>query len=366
MKRDYYEVLGVKKNASIDEIKKAYRRMAHQHHPDKGGDSERFKEAKEAYEVLSDPQKRQQYDQFGHAGPFGAGFRTGPGFDASGFDFSGFDFGDIGGVGDIFDTFFGGARTKTQRAQRGADLETSVTLDFKEAIFGVTKDLNLTKYETCSKCKGSGAEPGLGTKTCTACHGRGRVTKTRDTFLGRISQTTTCSTCRGKGEIPVKNCKECKGQGRVRTTKTIKIKIPAGVDNGTTIRLAGQGEAGEAGARAGDLYLRIAVRPHDTLVRDGYNIKSQAEIGLTDAVLGTTTKVLTVDGEVKLKIPAGTQPGKVFKLSGKGVPYPNSSRRGDHYVEVKVGIPTRLSRKQKELLEEFKKDEKNKGFWGIG
>ncbi len=363
-KRDYYEILGVSKNATTDELKKAYRKLALQYHPDKGGGKEneaKFKEINEAYSVLSDPQKRKAYDQFGHSGPFAAG---NGGFNQQYQQYGGmggqninFDFSDLGGFGDIFETFFGGGgRTATKRKARGADIAAEIRVNFAEAVFGADKDFKILKMNECDRCHGDGAEPGAGTKTCPTCGGKGQVSTQARTIFGTFAQTATCPECHGKGKVPEKKCSKCSGAGRVKEQITLKVKIPAGIDDGQTIKLNGKGEAAEHGGQAGDLYLRINVNPDKRFQRDGYNITSQSEVSFPEAALGTTIDVETIEGKVKLKVPAGTQSGKVFKLSNKGVPGLSGKSRGDHLVTVLVKTPTNLSRKQKKLLEEFKND----------
>ncbi|MDD3480880.1 MAG: molecular chaperone DnaJ [Patescibacteria group bacterium] len=365
MSKDYYEILGVSKSASTDEIKKAYRKLAQKYHPDKGGsadDEKKFKEMNEAYKILSDPEKRKQYDQFGHAAP-GAGQGAPGGFNWSDFAQGGYNTGgfninfeDLGGIGDIFGDMFGGGRTR--RPQKGADLETQVTIDFKDAYKGIEKEIVLEKYFECDKCKGTGAEPGTSVKTCPTCGGSGQVKTARQTMFGTFAQVTTCTECRGTGKIPEKKCMKCNGEGRIRERKGIKVKIPAGIESGQTIRLTGKGEAGPTGIPSGDLYLSVIVRPDKRFERDGADIHSEVEISFPEAALGTTVLVETVEKKVNLKIPAGTQSGKIFRLSGKGMPVINSGRRGDHLVKIHVKTPTRLSRKQKKLLEEFREDKR--------
>lgn len=354
-KRDYYEVLGVSKSASADEIKRAYRKLAHKYHPDKGeGDDAKFKEAGEAYEVLKDQKKRAAYDQFGHAAAAnGAGFGQGTGPNMGGFDFSGFEGMDFGGFGDIFESFFGGGG-RTRAAARGEDLETTITLDFRDTVFGVEKQIELSHFELCSKCQGSGAEGKL--KQCPTCGGAGQVNAARQTILGTFAQTTICPDCHGRGEVPEKVCTKCEGDGRERMSKKMKVKIPAGVENGTTIRVHSQGNAGRFGSPPGDLYLQVRVKPDPNFSRDGYNIVSNVKINVVDAMLGTTVETPTVEGNVKLKIPAGTQHGKLFKLSGQGITLPSGARRGDQLVKVELVVPSKITAKQKKLLEEFKKD----------
>ncbi|HSX14841.1 MAG TPA: molecular chaperone DnaJ [Candidatus Saccharimonadales bacterium] len=360
-KKDYYEVLGVAKTASDEEIKKAYRKLAMEHHPDKhGGSDAKFKEVGEAYEVLKDPQKRQAYDQFGHADAQGNPFGGGAG--GAGFDPNNFDFSNMGGVGDIFDMFFRGGAGGRARPQSGRDLQVTLTLDFKEAVFGATREIQLDLDDTCDRCAGKMAEPGSGLKQCPTCDGSGVVTKVQSTILGSFQQQSICGTCEGLGEVPEKPCTKCHGSGVVHKARKITIKIPAGVDNDATIRMSGQGAA-TRGGRKGDLYVQILVRSSNQFTRSGHNILSQATIGMADAALGTEVPVETVDGPVKLKVPAGTQSGKVIKLSDRGVPLVNSSRRGDHLVTVNVITPTKLTQHQKQLLEEFAKDDGKKHFW---
>jgi molecular chaperone DnaJ len=363
-KRDYYEVLGVAKSASADEIKRAYRKLALKHHPDKtGGDDKMFKELGEAYETLSDSQKRAGYDQFGHAGaqgnPFGGGGQAGggAGFNAENFDFS-------GGMGDIFDMFFRGGGGGQSGPRRGRDMEVTVSLDFKEAVFGAERTLNIELDDVCDRCNGKRAEPGSKLKTCNICNGSGQVTRTQQTILGAIRQTAVCDTCGGQGQIPDVVCTKCKGRGRVHRNKQLTVKIPAGVDNGATIRMTNQGEASPNGGPKGDMYVHVRVKSTKEFVRDGYDIRTVGKISMAEAVLGTTGEVMTVDGVVNLKIPAGTQSGKVFKLTGKGVPHVNSARRGDHLVTINVEIPTKLSPKQRMLMEQFATEEApKKRFW---
>lgn len=367
-KRDYYEILGVEKGATAEEIKRAYRKQAVKYHPDKeGGDEEKFKEAAEAYEVLKDEQKRAAYDRFGHAGAQGfngaggAGYGPFQGFGGQGFEV---DFGDLD-IGDIFGSFFGGGRTSGRtQARRGRDVETRLTLDFKEAVFGVEKTVELDLEDTCEHCKGQMAEPGSKLKTCDTCKGQGQVVQVQNTILGSIQRAATCSTCHGSGQVPEKPCTECGGRGTKRAKRKIKVRIPSGVDDGTTIRLRERGEAlpHSGGAAKGDLYVHLSVRKSREFERQGHNIASSAEIDMVEAALGTTIKVKTVDGESTMKIPAGTQSNQVFKLSGKGVPYRDGSVRGDHLVTVTVNIPKKLTAKQKELLEKFAEQGKKSWF----
>lgn len=356
-KRDYYEILGVGKDASADEIKKAFRRLAVQHHPDKeGGDESKFKEINEAYEVLKDDKKRQRYDQFGHAGVGGA---AGGGDPFGGFGQGqnvNFDFGDLG-LGDIFSSFFGGGNQGGRRPSRGNDVETEVTITFEEAVFGTQADINLRLDSTCDHCKGTTAEPGYELKNCDHCKGAGQVITSMRTVFGNIQQATVCPKCKGSGKIPEKICSVCSGKGTERKNQEIHLKIPAGVDDGAVIRLREHGEAIATGQR-GDLYVGIRVRPHKKFTREGDLILSEEMVPMVDAALGTEIEVDTVDGPVTMKIPAGTQSGTDFKLSGHGVPHIKRDTRGAHIVTVIVETPTKLSKKQQELLEQFKQSGK--------
>ena len=351
--RDYYDVLGVGKSASADEIKRAFRKKAVEYHPDKqGGDEAKFKELSEAYETLSDPQKRQGYDQFGHAGAQGNPFGGGGAGGAQGF--GGFDFNAAGfDMGDIFSQFMGGRGGGRAQRPRGQDLELRLTIDFKEAVFGVDKMIKLDLDDLCQTCNGSGAKPGTKLKTCQTCGGSGQVTRVHNTILGQIQQASVCPDCRGRGEVPEAPCPDCHGTSVQHRTRDIEVKIPAGIDDGATIRLSGQGAATPGSGVKGDLFLHIRVKPDPKFHREGQNILSRGKISMVEAALGTEVPVETVDGKVTLKIPAGTQSGKVFKLSERGVPAVRGHRRGDHLVEVEVEIPAKLSAKQKELLQQF-------------
>ncbi len=357
MAKDYYKILGVSRDATQDEIKRAFRELAHKYHPDKnGGSAEKFKEINEAYQVLSNPEKRQQYDQFGTTfeqaqaqGGFSGfeGFRDFSGF-ANGFDF---DFGDLGemfGFADIF----GGGRKKT-RASRGRDIEMEMEVDFREAVFGAEKVLELYKPSVCETCVGSGADPQSKITTCYTCGGSGKVQQIQRTFFGSFQTVSTCPNCGGEGKKAERECGECRGSGVVRASKKLKIKIPAGIDDGETIKLSGEGEAGKRGGRPGDLFLTFRVKPDREFRRQGNDILSKAEISFTQAALGDKIGVETLDGKVKLNIPAGTQSGQIFRLKGKGVPNLSGYGRGDQLVEVVVVTPTRLTKRQKELLEEL-------------
>ncbi len=355
-KRDYYEVLGVGKNASADELKKAFRRAAVEHHPDKGGDEAKFKEINEAYEVLKDSSKRQRYDQFGHAGVgSSAASDSGP-FGGYGSQQGGtnFDFGDLG-FGDIFESFFGGQggqRQQQQRQARGRDVETAVELTFEEAIFGTKTDLTMHLDDECEHCKGTTVEPGHELKTCDTCKGTGQVTNVTRTIFVNIQQATICWTCRGRGKIPEKVCSVCNGKGTQRKNQKVTIKIPAGIDDGATVRLREHGEAVAHGPK-GDLYVNIRVKPHKKFTREGELILSNEHVSMVEAALGAEIDVDTVDGQVRMKVPAGTQSGSDFKLSGHGVPHSKGNSRGAHIVTIVVDTPTKLSKAQEEILRQF-------------
>jgi len=359
-KRDYYEILGISKTASADEIKKAYRKAAVKYHPDKeGGDETKFKEASEAYEVLKDSGKRQRYDQFGHAGvgSDGGGGNPFEGFGGFGGQNVHFDFGD-GGLGDIFGQFFGGGQQRGRGPKRGRDIEVSLQLTFEEAVFGSEENMEINMDVECSHCKGSTVEPGHDMKTCPTCKGAGYANRVMNTVFGAIQQQVVCEDCHGQGKVPEKICSVCKGKGTERKNQTVKLKIPAGIDDGATIRLSERGEA-IAGGKRGDLYVHIRVKAHKNFTREGDIILSQEHISMVDAALGTEIDVDTVDGKIRMKIPAGTQSGTDFKLSGHGVPHMRSDKRGPHIVAIIVDIPTKLSKKQATLLEEFKNDKKH-------
>lgn len=345
-KRDYYEVLGVGKDATKDEIKKAYRKLARKYHPDVNKESDaadKFKEVKEAYEVLSNDQKRAQYDQFGHAGPQSQGFGG----------FGGAQ--DFGGFGDIFDMFFGGGgrRRDPNAPQQGADLQYTMELTFEEAIFGKEADIKIPKEETCDTCSGSGAKPGTKIKTCSHCNGTGQLNMEQNTPFGKVINRRVCNYCSGTGKIIPEKCKTCGGTGRVKKRRTIHISIPAGIDEGQQIRVSGKGEAGINGGPPGDLFVVVKIRPHEFFRRDGDHIFCELPLTFTQAALGDEVEVPTVHGKVKLKIPAGTQSGKTFRLKGKGAPNVRGYGHGDQHVKVKVITPTKLTERQKELLREF-------------
>lgn len=361
-KRDYYEVLGVSKGASAEEVKKAYRKVAMQYHPDRNpGDKaaeERFKEAAEAYEILSDGDRRAQYDRYGHAGVSNNGRGGHPGNMNMDDIFS--QFGDIFGE-DIFGSFFGGgggggARTRTgQRARgvRGSNLRIKLRLTYEEIAKGVTKNIKVKKYVPCNVCSGSGAKDKNSVQTCGTCGGSGQVRKVTNTFLGQMQTVTTCPTCNGEGSTVTAKCNHCKGEGRVYAEETVSIDIPAGVQEGMQLNISGRGNAGERGGAAGDLIILIEEEPHKELQREGLNVAYELHISFTDAVFGTQVEVPTIDGRAKIKIPAGTQSGKVFRLKGKGFPAVNSYEKGDQLVQVNVWTPQQVSSEEKAILEKL-------------
>jgi molecular chaperone DnaJ len=382
MADNYYDILGVPKSASQDDIKKAYRKLAHQHHPDKGkGDEQKFKQVSEAYQVLSNAEKRSQYDQYGQtfdqaqrsgggSGGFG-GFGGAQGNPFGGFDFSQ-GFGQGNGVefdlGDIFGDIFGGRNERTARRTRGIDLEMPLTITFEEAVFGVEKAITLEKKDKCKTCGGTGAEPGTKVITCPVCHGQGQIRTQRRTIFGNIASSTACERCDGEGKLPEKPCQTCKGSGVTRQEKTLQIKIPAGIAHGQRIRVTGEGEVGYRGSEPGDLYIVIRVQPSKELVRDGNNLLKDLPVSFTQAALGAKVKVPTLDGDLEIKIPAGTQSGKVLRVASKGVPYINSGKRGDLLLTVRVVTPQKLSKKEAEALKQLAKlrgesVEVDKGLW---
>ncbi|WP_085508918.1 molecular chaperone DnaJ [Thalassobacillus devorans] len=347
-KRDYYDVLGVGKDASKDEIKKSYRKLARKYHPDVSDEpdaADKFKEVKEAYEVLSDQQKRAQYDQFGHAGPQGQG------------GFGGFGGGaeDFGGFGDIFDMFFGGGgrRRDPNAPRKGADLQYTMTLGFEEAIFGKEADIEIPKEEECETCDGSGAKPGTSPETCPHCKGSGQLNEEQNTPFGRVVNRRVCHYCQGSGKIVKEKCNTCGGSGNVTKRKKIHVSIPAGIDDGMQIRVAGQGESGANGGPAGDLFVVVRVESHEFFEREGDHIFCELPVTFAQAALGDELEVPTVHGRVKLKVPAGTQTGKTFRLKGKGAPNVRGHGHGDQHVKIRVVTPQNLTERQKELIREF-------------
>ncbi len=354
-KRDYYEVLGIQKGASEDEIKKAYKKLARKYHPDMNpGDKEaeeKFKEVNEANEVLSDPEKKARYDQFGFAG-VDPNYGAGAGGGAYG---GGFDFGDLG---DIFGSFFGGGfgggqRRNPNAPQRGESIRASVSVSFTEAAFGCEKSVTLERSEQCPTCKGSACAPGTTPEICPDCHGTGTVQTRRQTPMGVFASNGPCRKCGGTGRIIHQPCPDCRGTGAVRMRKTIKVTIPAGIDHGQTISLRGQGNAGKNGGPAGDLLITVMVQPHELFRRDGVDVFCEAPITFTQAVLGAELEIPTIDGKVKYSIPEGTQTGTVFRLKGKGIPVLNGRGRGDQYVTVTIETPRNLNKEQKEALRKF-------------
>ncbi|MDR1117071.1 MAG: molecular chaperone DnaJ [Oscillospiraceae bacterium] len=375
-KRDYYEVLGIAKGASEDEIKQAYRKLAKKHHPDINPNDkaaeEKFKEVGEAYEVLSDQQKRQLYDSYGHAG-------VDPNFNAGGGGFGGFGGGggfgfDDFDLGSVFDAFFGGNGGGARAARRngpvrGENVRASSVLTFEEAAFGCEKTIGISRTESCAKCNGLGAEDAADISSCQTCGGTGQVRASRRTPMGVVSTTEVCQTCGGKGKIIKNPCGVCSGLGRVRKSKSIKVNIPAGIDDGQTVSIRGEGNAGQNGGGTGDLYVTVQVRPHPLFVRDGTSVHCEMPITFVQAALGAEIEVPTLDGKVKYNMPEGTQTGTTFRLKSMGIPKINGSGRGDQYVKVVVEVPKNLNSKQKDILREFgeqvgdKNYEKRKGFF---
>ncbi len=365
MSKDYYEVLGVTKNSSKEEIKKAYRTLAHKHHPDKNkGEDTKFKEINEAYQILSDDQKRSTYDTYGktfeggqggagQGGPFGAS-----GFDFSGFDFSGFQNQNQGGVefdmGDIFGDLFGGGARRSTKQKVGRNIFIDIEIDFKEAVFGAERKVILNRNSVCQVCKGEGAEPGSEVKTCDKCRGSGQIHEVKKTFLGNVSTIRECDKCDGRGKIISKKCHNCKGQGIVSKNEELAIKIPSGIEDGETLRMSGEGEAIKNG-QPGDLYARIHVGKNSNFQREGFNLWTNLDIKISDALLGAEKETQTLDGLIKIKIPAGTDSGEVLRVRGKGVPHP-SKTRGDLLIKINVRTPKKFSRDAKQLIEKLKEE----------
>ncbi len=368
-KRDYYEVLGVSKGTSDADLKKAYRKLAKQYHPDVNpGDKAaeaKFKEVNEAYEILSDPQKKARYDQYGHAG-----------VDPNGFGSAGAGFGDFdfGSIGDIFESFFGGSgfgRSSRSRSgpQKGADLKYSMEISFEEAAFGLERELTINRHESCGACSGTGAKAGTSPTTCSQCNGTGQVQYKQSTPFGQFVNVKTCDACRGEGKIITNPCPTCSGKGKVRKTVKINLNIPAGIDDGQTMSLRGEGDPGVKGGPAGDLFVTINVRPHSLFKRQGNDVVCEMPITFVQAALGSELEVPTLDGKVKYSMPEGTQTGTIFRLKGKGIPYLRGNGRGDQYVKVEIDVPKKLNEKQKTILREFadisgdEVYEKRKGFF---
>ncbi len=357
---DYYKILGVDKNASDEEIKKAYRKLAHKYHPDKeGGDEAKFKEINEAYQVLSDSAKRSQYDQFGQTfdnAQAGGGFE---GFSSHG-GFGGFDFSEFtkqqagGGWDDIFsDIFGGGGGTRT-----GSDIQVDLDIEFDEMVSGVKKEVKLYKNVKCAVCDGTGGAPGAKESVCKTCQGTGKIRKTMQTVLGTVAQETVCHDCKGKGKTFSEKCSKCSGEGIVKEEKNITVDIPAGISDGQTISIRGEGEAGQNGVPPGDLFVTVHIKPHSKFHREGNDILSEESVSFTQAILGDKISVDTVDGVVSIKIPPGTQSGETFRIRGKGVPYLRGMGRGNHLVKINVVIPKKINRKQRKLIKEFAELEK--------
>jgi len=362
MPKDFYELLGVSRTASKDEIKKAYRKMAHKHHPDKaGGNAEKFKEINEAYQVLSDDAKKAQYDQFGRtfeggAGSGGAGgFGQGGGAAGAGQGFS-WDFGDLGGIEDIFDMFGGGARQGGRSSRRGSDIQVDIELTLEEVAQGVQKTFSLQKSGVCATCKGSGAEAGSTPTQCSTCKGAGQVRQARRMLFGTFQTVVVCPTCEGEGTVIQKKCHTCKGDGRVRQAEQISVTIPAGVSEGDMLELAGKGEAGKRGGGNGNLYARVHIKPHPSLVRQGSEVYYKAQIPFADAALGGVIEIPTLYGKENLTIPAGVQSGEEIRLSGKGLPRRTTWGKGDQVIRVTIKVPKKLSSRAKDLLRELKKE----------
>jgi len=365
-KRDYYEVLGIDKNADENAIKSAFRKMAMKYHPDRNQGNkeaeEKFKEVNEAYAILSDPDKKDKYDRFGFAGvdpnsAAGAGF--------GGFDFSGSGF---GGFEDIFSSFFGGgfsgsrSSSSANAPRQGEDIEKRMKITFSEAFFGCKKEIRLTKDVVCDTCKGSGAAAGSGKKKCPSCGGRGKINTVRSTMFGQMQQVTTCSACKGKGEIVEKPCSSCNGTGRVRKTVSLTVNIPAGADDEMIITVRGQGQPGYNGGPAGNLYIVLSVEAHDFFVRKDDNLWLQLPITFTQAALGDEIPIPGMDGKINCKIPAGTQPGTVLRIRGKGVTNVHTKTPGDMYVEINLEVPTRLTPQQKDLIRQFGENQNSGGY----
>jgi molecular chaperone DnaJ len=366
-KRDYYDVLGVSKDSSKDAVKKAYRKLAMKYHPDRNKEpdaEEKFKEISEAYGVLSDDDKRQKYDQFGHAG-IDSSYTQEDIFRNINFDdiFGGMGFGGGGGLGNsIFDMFFGGG-TRARRAgpRRGSDLRTDIEITLEDAYKGTKTNVTFPRLERCKTCEGSGAKPGTSTSTCTTCNGSGQMSISKRTPFGQFTSVTTCEKCRGEGTIIDSPCGDCKGRSLVQKIKKISVKIPAGVDTGSRLRIAGEGEAGEKGGPPGDLYVVIHVKPHETFIRQDTDIICEVPVSFPQAALGDKIKVPTLNGKVKMNIPSGTQSGTVFRLKGKGMTDLGGYGKGDEHVRVIVETPKKLTKRQKELLEEFESLSKGRG-----
>ncbi len=357
MAKDFYKVLGVEKNATDDDIKKSFRRLAHEHHPDKGGDPLKFKDINEAYQVLGDATKRKTYDQFGSAAFENGGMGTGGGRQGFNGDFSGFNINmdDLGDFGDVIGSVFGfGGGRGGRRAARGQDIETDVTIDFLESVKGTERQIKLYKHDACDVCKGTGAEPGAEMETCKTCQGRGQVNQTVRTVFGVMQHAVACPECDGRGSKPSKLCTQCKGVGVERKMKEMTVPIPAGIDSGEALKIEGGGEHPGRGGRAGDLYVRVSVKRHPTFEREGSDVRSTVHIPFSTLALGGEISVETVDGAGSLKIPEATEAGTVFKIRGKGFPFLRSNGQGDHLVTVQPMIERKLSKDQRRALDNLR------------
>lgn len=348
--KDYYAILGVKKDATGDDIKKAFRRLAHEHHPDKGGDQQKFKDINEAYQILGDQQKRSKYDQFGSAafeqGGFGGGAQGFGGFEGFNINME-----DLGDFGDILGTMFGVGGRGGRGSKRGQDIETEVAIEFVEAVTGVKKKIKLYKHDPCSTCKGNGAEPGAKIETCKTCQGRGQVTQAVRTMFGVMQSAVPCPECGGKGSKPSQLCAQCKGAGIERKTKEIEVDIPAGIAEGETLKVSGEGEYPGFGGRPGDLYIHARVKSHPMFEREGSDVVSSVRIPYSTLVLGGEIEIDTVDGKGSLKIPEATEAGTIFKIRGKGFPFLRSSGRGDHLVTIQSLVQRKLTKEQRQAIE---------------
>jgi molecular chaperone DnaJ len=363
MAEDYYKILGVEKGASQDDIKRAFHKLAHKYHPDKGGDEKKFKEINEAYQVLSDSAKRAQYDQYGRV--FENGQPGGNPFEGQGFNWAwgnrpqgeGVEF-DMGDIGEIFEGFFGGGRKVNKKdSRKGKDIQVDIELDLEKVLKESTEKIELVKNITCHRCAGSGAEPDSKIKECFSCRGTGQVQQVSKTVFGSYTTLATCPECKGEGTIPEKPCNVCRGEGRAKGQETIEIRIPAGIDTNQVIRVDGKGEAGKKGAKAGNLFVKIFVKQNSIFERRGDDLFTQAEINFSQAALGAETEIKSLEGtNILLEVPAGTESGKVLRISGKGIPHFGGFGRGNLYIELKVRTPKKLSRRQKELLDELKNE----------
>lgn len=354
MSKDYYTILGISKNANKEEVKKAFRKLAHQYHPDRGGGNEdKFKEISEAYSVLSDEKRRREYDSYGHV--FGGGNNAGfNGFDFSQAGFSAQDFQDFD-LGDIFSDFFGGTRSGARaRTKRGRDISIDIELSFKEAVFGTERKVLLTKHSSCHACAGSGAQLGTTFKACTNCNGKGTIHETKRSMLGTFTSVKTCESCHGRGEVPEKKCTTCRGEGVVRQEEEVQVSVPPNINDGEMIRMSGAGEA-VAGGTPGDLYIKLHIKSDSQFRREGHNILTDLNIKLSDALLGSEYSIPTLDGNITVKVPQGTSPGEMLRVRGKGVPI-SAGRRGDLFIVLNIKLPQKLSRKAKKLVEELQEE----------